>query len=450
MDLPTFNPWFKPKLFLYFLSLAGLAAIATIPQFTQQWRMASTYRYPFSAQVQRNPQQSLQQEVSFYQQRIRQTPEDGLGRAALAGSYLKLARATGDTSWYLLAQQTAQASLVRLPFNNVGAQLILARVAEAKHDFRESIRLSQQVLRTQSKNEEALTILVSSSLAQGNIQVADRIAQQLVQQTPTSGTYLLQALVSSAKGADTQAALQFQQALAAEEPGETGSSARLRVLFGQFWMERGKPDRARALFQEALRILPQYPPALVNRAKLETRVGNYPKAEQLYTQVYSGKRLASVYDHVALAGIAETQALQGKQAEAAKSWNRAETFLREHDELNTFGHRREMAYILLARGDRQDVPEAVKLMEVDAALRRDYRTLETLAWAYAQMNRWQDAQKTVQAALKTGVRDAALYYRAGAIAAALDQSSLAADYRQQAKRIDPTLTPPMQQLLGLS
>lgn len=449
MHLPTLNS-LKLKIGLYAVSLCGLLAISTIAIFSQQWRISSNYDYPFQAQVQRNPNQTLQQEVAFYQKRIQQRPEDGLGRAALASAYLKLARATGDTSWYLLAQQTAQTSLARLPFDNPGAQLVLARIAEAKHDFQESVRLAQQVLKTRSNNEEAMTILVSSYLAQGKIQAADRIAQRLVQQTPTLGTFMLQALVNVAQGQDTLAALHFQKALDAEEPGEMGSSARLRTLFGQFWMERGKSDRARALFQSALRILPQYPPALVNLAKLENRSGNYRKTEQLYTQVYSGKRLASVYDHVALAGIAEAQALQGDTATAEQSWNQAEKFLREHDELNTFGHRREMAYILLARGRHEDTAEALQLMEVDAKTRRDHRTLETLAWALSRENRWREAEQVIQEALKTGMRDAGLYYRAGAIAAAFGKSEIATNYRQQAHKIDPTFNIQMQKLLDLT
>lgn len=449
MHLPTLNP-LKSRVSLYALSLSGLLTITTIALLNSQWRISSTYQYPFPEQVQRNPNQILQQEVAFYQKRIQQRPEDGLSRAALASTYLKLARATGDTSWYLLAQQTAQASLARLPFDNPGAQLVLARIAEAKHDFKASIRLSQQVLKSRFNNEEAMTILVSSSLAQGKIQEADKIAQQLVQQTPTLGTFMLQALVNAAQGQDTLAALHFQKALDAEEPGEVGSSARLRTLFGQFWMERGKSDRARVLLQEALRILPQYPPALVNLARLETRSGNYRKAEQLYTQVYSGKRLASVYDHVALAGIAESEALQGDATAAAQSWNRAETFLREHDELNTFGHRREMAYILLARGRNEDTAEALQLMEADAKVRRDYRTLETLAWALSRENRWQEAEQVIQEALKTGVRDAGLYYRAEAIAVALGKSEMATSYRQQARQIDPTFNTQMRKLLDLT
>jgi tetratricopeptide (TPR) repeat protein len=449
MHLPTLNI-LRSRINLYVFGLSGLLVISTIALFAHPWRSFSEYQYPYQSQVQRNPTQLLQQEVAFYQKRIQQAPEDGLGRAALAGIYLKLARATGNTSWYLLAQQTAQSSLARLPFNNSGAKLVLARTAEAKHDFNESIRLAQQVLKTDSNNEEALTILITSHLAQGELQEADRIVTQLVQQTPTLGTFMLQALVDTAQGRDTLAALHFQQALDTEEPGESSSSARLRTLFGQFWMERGKSDRARALFQEALQILPQYPPALINLAKLETRAGNYHKAEQFYRQVYSGKQLANVYDHVALAGIAEAEALQGNSIAATQSWNRAETFLRDHDELNSFGHRREMAYILLARGHQKDTSEALQLMETDAKNRRDYRTLETLAWALSRNNRWIEAEQVIQEALATGVQDAGLYHRAGAIATALQKTEKATTYRQQARKIDPTFNPQMQKLLNLS
>lgn len=91
------------------------------------------YRYPYA--VENMGDRPLQNEIDFYQERISRNPVDGLDRAALASVYLTLARSTGDTSYFHAAEESAQQSLVNLPVQNTAAQLVLARVAEAEHDF---------------------------------------------------------------------------------------------------------------------------------------------------------------------------------------------------------------------------------------------------------------------------------------------------------------------------
>jgi tetratricopeptide (TPR) repeat protein len=434
--LSRLKPLVKPKLIL------GTAAIAlTLGIYARStWLTTSTYRYPFQTQRPSEINNTIRREIAFYQQRLQISPDDGLNKAALASSYLKLARATGDTRWYLLAQQTAQSSLNALSIHNDGAKLVLARIAEAKHDFATATQIAQAVLQQAPGNEEAATILVSANLAQGRLGAAEQAIKTLATKIPTLGTYLQQALVSAAQGQDSIAITQFQKAIKAEEPGEAGSSARARTLFGQFYLERGQLDQAHQLYQSALHILPQYPPALLGLAQLETRWGKYDAAQEHYAEIYKDKTLANIYDHLAIAGVAELYTIKGDQTKATEAWQRAEQLLRQHPELQTFGHRRELAQILLMGGRDTDVPEALKLMEAEAKIRRDPKTLDTLAWALTKSQRYPEAQTIIQEAIGTGLQDAKLYYRAGVIAQALGQKSAADRYRQQAQKIDNTLS----------
>ncbi|NJR70814.1 MAG: tetratricopeptide repeat protein, partial [Synechococcales cyanobacterium CRU_2_2] len=344
-------------------------------------RSPTAITYPYEPTSQVDATQQLQQEIAFYQTRIQQRPNDGLDRTALAQTYLKMARATGQTAWFLLAEKTAQESLKKLPFENSVAVLVLAQVAEAKHDFSRSIQLAKQVLTEKPESDQALALLVTGYLAQGKVSEAEAIAQPLSQMTPTLGTHLLGALTYAAQGKDSLAIAQFEQALAREEPGETGSSARLRTLFGRFYAERGDLQQAQRLYREALRMVPQYPLAMVQLAEAEAQLGRYRRAHQLYSQVFTAGELATVVDHTALAGLAELAQLQGDRPKAKALWDEAEKRLRAHPDLEGFGHRRELAQILLARGDRADLPEALDLMRREAQVRRDAQTLDTLAWA---------------------------------------------------------------------
>ncbi|MEL6139487.1 MAG: tetratricopeptide repeat protein, partial [Cyanobacteria bacterium J06628_6] len=290
--------------------VAGLATVVVLgPQFIDRLP-PSPYDYPFSPTRDASITTQLTQEVTFYKARIQQNPEDGLNQAALATTYLRLARATGSDNWYLLAEQTAQQSLANLPYNNTGALLTQAKIAEARHDFDRAIELGQQVLEISSLQEDALAILITSHLAKGNLTEASQLVEQLVSRVPTQNAHTLRALVYMARGQDDQAIASFQSALSVEEPGEVGSSVRTRTLMGRFYAGRGERVAAKQLYQEALAILPRSPQPLIYLAQLEARSGRYRAAERLYNQVFSSQDYPNVWDHVALQGLAGVKQLR--------------------------------------------------------------------------------------------------------------------------------------------
>jgi tetratricopeptide (TPR) repeat protein len=410
------------------------------------------YRYPFTRLASESAVGSaaLQQEIAFYQERIVRSPSDGLDLASLASAYVGMARLTGASHWYLLAEQAARRSLSNLPFNNHGATLVLARIAEAKHDFATATRLAEQVLRAQPGNEEAQALLVTTHLATGQLDDASRIADRLANRTLSGGALTLRALVKVARGQDRAALDDFHQALAVEEAGDASGSAWLRTLLGRFYVQRGQPELAEQLYREALHILPSYPLALIQLADLETRLGHYRSAEQHYTDVLTVTRdsTAQVFDHAVLRGMARLQALQGDRAAANQLQAQAETKLRQHLSVDSFGHRRELAHLLLERGRSADVTEALSLMQAEVRLRQDAATYDTLAWALARAGRWQEAQQAMRQALRWGVRDAEMFYRAGSIERALGHRHRADTFFQWVEKTDPTFDATTRRSLG--
>ncbi|MBW4491132.1 MAG: tetratricopeptide repeat protein [Trichocoleus desertorum ATA4-8-CV12] len=432
------------------VALPVVGLLVLIPLGLHLWQQQSQaqldpiYRYQFSRPNPGNVTQVLEREMAFYQTRILSDPKGGLNRASLARVYLKMARATGESSWYLLAEQTAQQSLANLPFSNSEAVSVLARVATARHDFAEAIRLLKQA----PGSSDAPSIATTAYLALGDISAANTAAEQLVQQTPSLGALTQRALVKVAQGQDQAAIQDLQQAIAVEEPEETGSSVWARTLLGRLYFKRGQLLQARALYKEALRILPQYPPALLNLAELEVRQGNYRAAERYYSQfALTSQQSPTVHDHVVMRGMARVKELLGDPV-AAQSWrDQAEARLRE--DLAGFGHRRELARLLLERGRRQDLTEALTLMQQEVRVRRDAETLDTLASAFSSSGRWQEAQQTMQTALRSGIRDAGLFHRAGVIEQALGNSAEAQKFFQLAQETDPTFDEQAQRALGL-
>jgi tetratricopeptide (TPR) repeat protein len=404
----------------------------------------STWTYHFQRPEVGSVTQNIQREIEFQQQRIQQQPEAGLDRAALAQAYLKMARATGESSWYLLAEQTAQTSLAQLSIHNYGAILVLAKVAAAKHDFARSVTLLKQI----PPQHEALALSTTNYLALGEVTTARQKADTLVQRVPTLGNFALKALVEVAQGQDDAAIRDFQAAIAVEEPEEAGSSAWVRTLLGRFYYKRGQLQQAEELYRAALEILPKYPPALLNLAELSVRQGQLDRSQQLYDRFFlTTQKSPTIYDHVALRGLARVQKLQGNTEQASQTWARAVSRLRA--DLSGFGHRRELAQLLLERGQQADRVEALALMQAEIKARQDAETWSTLAATHLQMGELAAAQDAIQAALKSGIKDPGITDRAAVIAQARGQSAQAAVYRQRVLEIDPRFDAGARQALGL-
>lgn len=357
--------------FLLGLSLLGLLpTLWAIAPLIKTQRMLAVYAYPYDLSPSGQVRESLTAEITATEARIQQNPNDGLDRAILAGAYLKMARITGADQWYERAEASAQQSLKNLPFNNDGALLALAKVAEAQHDFAKAARLAQQ-----ASGGEAMALVVTSQLATGQVEEANALAEELVTFSPSMGSLTLSALARQANGDHTGAVHDFQQAIAVEQPSEKRGSALARTLLGKLHAEQGQYPLAESLYREALKIVPNYPQALLNLGELRQTQKRYRAAERFYQQVD---------DPLALLGLANVKRLQGQEKAARVQWADAETILREKIAANPLDHRRELAELLLERGDQADRKEAIALMQAEVRNRQDAQTLETYAWALAE------------------------------------------------------------------
>ncbi len=424
----------------------GLLAVFTAP------RSNPTWKYPFQRPAVGSVTQNIQSEIAFHQRLIQQQPASGLERAALAQAYLRMARATGESSWYLLAEQTAQASLAQLAVNNDGAVLVLAKVAAAKHEFTSSLSLLKKL----PPQAESLALSTTNYLAIGDLRSARQNVDRLTTRVPTLGNLTLKALVEVAQGENAAAQRDLKAAIAAEEPAEAGSSAWARTLLGRLYYKQGQLQPAEELYQSALQILPKYPPALLNLAELSVRrwqsdpqqTKYREQAEELYRQFFlTNQQAPTVYDHIALRGSARLQLLRGQTDLAQKTWARAVSRLRS--DLSGFGHQRELAQLLLERGQQQDYREALRLMQAEIKIRQDAETWNTLASAYLQLGQLPAAQQAMDQALKSGIRDPGLFDRAATIATARHQTVLAGKYQQQGQSIDPLFQQGARQALVL-
>ncbi len=185
--------------------------------------------------------------------------------------------------------------------------------------------------------------------------------------------------------------------------------------------------------------MPDYPLAQLGSAEAQFKTGQHRRAAGLYQGVLErAEDSSTVFDHAALQGLARAQKVQGDAAGAEATWERAELILRQDAYGNAFGHRRELARLLLERARTQDIGEALELLSSEVRARRDALALELYGWALAKAGRTAEAEDVLEEALAQGLQDAGLYHRAGLLALSLGETERAERLSAEAYRIDPT------------
>ncbi len=416
---------------LVFLTAIGVISALWGPRIfrSEDSRPRLSYPYPLTVQPS-NPDT----EIAFHEKRVQLNPTSGMELASLAQAYLSKARQSRDSQWYEKAEATAKQSLAILTYSNAPAKLVLASISQAGHDFAASLRLVEEVLREDFQNADALSLQVTSLLGMGHGQAAVQPSETLAKLSPSLGSFALRALVKLRQGQDSEALLDFHRALRLEDIDNLEGSAWVRSLIGRYYYHRGDYPYAQELFQEALRIRPDFPLALGLLAELHATQDRLDSAEQFYFRAFEVSGEPSY-----LVDRAKVKVKRGDATGAEVLRGQAEQLMRAELKRGSFGHRGELAHLLLDRGRPADVAEAIALCEAEAKQRRDPETLETLAWAYSSSGRWPEAQGAMQEALSSGLRDAAFFHRAGVIEQQLGNSHEAKKYFTLAQQVNPNM-----------
>ncbi len=362
--------------------------------------------------------------IAALEEKIARPQPSAIELAELADLYFARGMQTGDRQASARAEELAARSLALLPWPNSSA-LTLAKLKNARHEFRESIRIAREVLGKGGSGARA--VLVSSHLALGELTLAAEYAEAAVTARPDSGAYLLRALVLEAQGRDQEAAFDFTRAASGEDHGAAAESARVRALWGRFLMRRGKLDGAAALYDEALRIQPDFPLALGLRGELLLRRGEFAAAQKDFEQAFQVSRQVRY-----LMDEARARQLKGDRAGASAIRTQVERLVRAELAGSGFGHRLDLAEVLIDSGRVEALAEAVELARAEVAARPSADARFQLARALYRKGDQKAAQEQIRAILSSGAREAEFYE----LAARVD-SARATLYRKLAGELDP-------------
>lgn len=343
----------------------------------------------------------------------------------LGWMFVARARRTFDPGDYVLAEQCALCLEVKHP-GSPEALLLRGHSLVSRHRFREAEELARELVARRGLAADH-GLLGDALMEQGRLEGAVAAYQRMVDLKPDLHSYSRVAHMRWLTG-DLAGALEVMrmavQASSSRDP-EPAAWAYTRLALYLFQAR----DFAQALraCELALRLQPDYPPALLAKGRILLATGDAARAT-------AALALAAARDPLPEHQWILAEALQaaGRTGEARA----AEARVRERGALDD---PRTFALFLATRGEQPE--RALKLVRKELAGREDTFTLDALAWSLAAAGRTAEAVGAMDRALAAGTRDARLLLHAGVIAAVAGETAEARRRLEQSKEIEQMLLP---------
>ncbi len=320
---------------------------------------------------------------------------------SLGQAWVRKARETQDPGYYLHADACAEIALGIAPEDR-GALDLRAMVLLNQHQFEAARQLSQQIVTKRPDDAMAYGNLSDALLELGRFDEAAQAAQTMVDLKPNLPSYARAAHFRFLAG-DVASAKAFYLHAADAGADQRDPEPRAWVLVQAatvFWHE-GDDEGACAGFDLALRGMPDYPPALVGKARIALGRGDAANAASLAQRAYDQA------PHAETAWLlGDAFEAQGKYAEAKKAFAAVEKDGKRGDArtLSMFWSTKNV-----------HAAEALVLAETEKKTRGDIQMDDTLAWALYRNGRFGDGRAARDRALGHGTRDARMIFHAGAI-----------------------------------
>jgi tetratricopeptide (TPR) repeat protein len=364
---------------------------------------------------------------------LAQDPKSAIALGQLAALYVQRARETGDDHNYADAEQYARRSLALRTNRNGPTFVTLAATLVAQHRFAEAESVATDVVELYPDVPQYRAQLGEIQMELGHydaarqsfdslyavrthLSIAPRLARWKEMNGDVAGARKL--LADALANAKTRRDLPTEQV------------AWFHLRLGDIDMRNGRMRRARALFEEGLKLAPDDYRLLDAMARLEAVEGNPRKAIE-----YGERGIGIKLDPATLG-------LLGDEYQAIGDTSRANEYFKTM-EVAVAGqpgayHR---AWSLFMLDHNLRVSEVLVNVQKELETRRDIYGYDLLAWALHKEHRDPEARSAMNQARKLGTRDAMLFYHEGMIDRALGDSNRARYFLNQSLEINDEFDP---------
>ncbi len=363
---------------------------------------------------------------------ITRNAEDLSGYTKLAEAFMRKARESGDSGYYVKAESAIQQVLAQQP-DHYAAKRVLAWIALGKHDFSGALVLTKQLQQQRPEDYWVYGLLGDAYTELGDYSNAVDAFQQMMDRRPGLPAYTRAAYMRTLHG-DLEGATEFMSmAIRGGARRNPEPLAWTLVQYGHLHFYQGQLEQAESAYQQALEVFPNYYMAHAGMGQIRAGQQQYTEAISHYEQA-----IATVPAPDMIGYLGDLYALAGQEEQAEHQYQLVE-FIEQVNDLNGIMYSRQLA--LFYADHQRNLEKALQLAKAEQNRRSDIYTQDALAWVYYQMGRTTEAWQTMEQALRLDTKDASLLYHAGMIAKDMGNTEQAKTYLTQALRLNPYFSP---------
>jgi len=314
--------------------------------------------------------------------------------------WVRKARLSADPGFYVNVASCADEALRQAP-DDAGALVLRALVSMNDHRFDDARREAERLLVVDPQNAVALGTLSDALLELGRFDDAVAAAQRSADVKPGSAAYARASYLRWLTG-DRDGAKRFvRSALEGRDRRDPEPAAWTFVEAAKIFWHEGDYAGADSVLAEALAWVPDYPPALVARARVARGRDESDRAIAYLEKAYRAQPLPETAWL-----LADARALRGDVGGAEAERRRVVEAGRRSDRLT-------LALFYATRNESID--EALRLIEEERAGRGGVYVDDTYAWVLYRAGRLDDARRASEQAMRLCTPDARILYHTGAI-----------------------------------
>jgi tetratricopeptide (TPR) repeat protein len=372
--------------------------------------------------------------VTFWGGRLAAHPGDFVSAQKLGESQIELARATGDLTAYLAADQALATALTIDP-DLPAATAYRGVVFVALHRFVDARALAQGVLESSPDDPTALATLGDASLELGELDAARTAYTRLAKVAPSAAASVRLGHLAFIAG-DPASAVRFARAAVSQADDEETEGERAgfyRYQLADTLLATGDRAGAEAADRDALA---HDPTSFLAHAGLGRALAADGDLGGAIAEL--GKAIAIIPQPDMLARRADLYQLRNAPGDAARASKDRNTVLAIAQLASAAGNVYDRTLSLYLANHGLDPQHAVDLAANELTVRKDVYGYDALAWALDAAGRPAEAETAMESALAFGTKDAKLLYHAGVIAADLGDMGRARAQLQAAVDLDPS------------
>lgn len=368
----------------------------------------------------------LDQEIRSQQGRARELPSKADEWVQSGRHWVRKARLSADPGFYVNVEGCAAMALEVAP-GFAQALALRSLVLMNDHKFEQARQVAETILARDGEDVVALGALSDALLELGRYDEAAAAAQRQMSARPGMAAHARGSYHRWLRGDTRHAKLLIKDALIDRDGRDPEPAAWTFVEAATIYWHQADYDGADAVYAEALKWVPDYPPALLGRARVAIAQRN---AGQALEYLDKAIRIRPIPEALWLLG--DARRMLGDEAGAKEAYDRVVELGRRGDSLT-------LALFYATRN--RDIDDALRLIEAERAVRGGIYVDDTYAWVLYRAGRISEAREAAERALRLGTKDARLLYHAGAIRMAAGDVSGGRRLVQQALALNPEFDP---------